>query len=140
MIRCETELDLLEQVLEILQRSDPDILVSCDCGFQFDVLMNKIFALKIRNWSRVGKLKRLTPPFFKVDSFKTFSRSTVILTVICLVLRVYGSFDVSGKTEFRTGVLRPTDMRHSDVGEGTEPESPELRSRFPLRRGVYRFL
>ena len=66
VIRCETELELLEQFLEILQRSDPDILVGYDCGFQFDVLMSKILALKVKNWSSVGKLKRLSPPFFKV--------------------------------------------------------------------------
>lgn len=72
VIRCETELELLEKFLEILQRSDPDIFVGYDCGFQFDVLMSKIFQLKVKNWSSVGKLRRLNPPYFKV--FISFCR------------------------------------------------------------------
>ncbi|CAB0032425.1 unnamed protein product [Trichogramma brassicae] len=65
VIRCDTELELLEKFLEIFQRADPDIVVGYDCGFQFDVLMSKIFALKVKNWSCVGKLRRLVPPYFK---------------------------------------------------------------------------
>ncbi|OXU28104.1 hypothetical protein TSAR_015372 [Trichomalopsis sarcophagae] len=65
VIRCDTELELLEKFLEILQRSDPDIFVGYDCGFQFEVLMSKIFQLKVKNWSSVGKLRRLNPPYFK---------------------------------------------------------------------------
>lgn len=72
MVRCDTELELLEKFLEIMQRSDPDILIGYDCGFQFDVLMSKIFALKVKNWSCVGKLRRLTPPYFKVCTFTFF--------------------------------------------------------------------
>ncbi|XP_011505270.1 PREDICTED: DNA polymerase alpha catalytic subunit [Ceratosolen solmsi marchali] len=65
VIRCDTELDLLQQFLDIIQCSDPDIIIGYDCGFQFDVLMNRIYTLKVKNWSIVGKLKRLTPPSLK---------------------------------------------------------------------------
>ncbi|KAJ8683915.1 hypothetical protein QAD02_019707 [Eretmocerus hayati] len=65
VIRCETELDLLEKFLSLLQCSDPDIIVGYDCGFQFEVLMNKIFTLKVKNWSCVGKLRRTMTPNFK---------------------------------------------------------------------------
>lgn len=75
VIRCDTELELLEQFIAIMQRSDPDILIGYDCGFQFDVLMSKIFSLKVKNWSAVGKLRRLQPPHFKVNHLNCFKLS-----------------------------------------------------------------
>lgn len=66
VIRCDTELELLEQFLEILRTSDPDVIVGYDIGFQFEVLMSKIYALKVKNWSVVGKLKRSAPNYNKV--------------------------------------------------------------------------
>ncbi|XP_012281139.1 DNA polymerase alpha catalytic subunit [Orussus abietinus] len=65
VIRCETELDLLQELLNIIHKADPDLIVGYDCGFQLDVLMHRMFTLKVPNWSRIGKLKRLVPPIFK---------------------------------------------------------------------------
>ncbi|XP_058793658.1 DNA polymerase alpha catalytic subunit [Phymastichus coffea] len=65
VIVCETELELLERFLEILRTSNPDIIVGYDIGFQFEVLMSKIYELKVRNWSVVGKLRRAAPTYNK---------------------------------------------------------------------------
>ncbi|XP_014213476.1 DNA polymerase alpha catalytic subunit [Copidosoma floridanum] len=65
VIQCETELELFEKFLETIHRSDPDVIVGYDCGFQFDVLVSKILALKVKNWSCLGKLKRFPAPYFK---------------------------------------------------------------------------
>ncbi|XP_046595770.1 DNA polymerase alpha catalytic subunit [Neodiprion lecontei] len=65
LIHCDKERNLLEELLNRLQKADPDLLVGCDCGFQFDVLMHRMFNLRIPNWSRVGRLKRTLPPMYK---------------------------------------------------------------------------
>lgn len=67
VIRCENELELLEKFLDKLQESEPDLIIGYDCEFQFDVLLSRIFTLKIKNWSKTGKLKRMAQPFFKVS-------------------------------------------------------------------------
>ena len=74
VIRCDTEFDLLEKFLDIIQNADPDLFVGYDCGFQFDVLMHRISNLKVKNWSRVGKLKRSILPVFKgkINTGQTF--------------------------------------------------------------------
>ncbi|XP_033219997.1 DNA polymerase alpha catalytic subunit [Belonocnema kinseyi] len=65
VIRCDSERDLLEELLTIIQNSDPDLIIGYDTGFQFDLLMHRIYNLKVSSWSRIGKLKRSTPPMFK---------------------------------------------------------------------------
>ncbi|XP_043284344.1 DNA polymerase alpha catalytic subunit [Venturia canescens] len=65
VLKCETEYDLLEQFLSILEKTDPDLVVGYDCGFQFDVLLHRISSLKVKNWSRIGKLRRNVMPLFK---------------------------------------------------------------------------
>lgn len=109
VIRCETEFELLEQFLEIFQRTDPDIIVGYDCGFQFDVLMSKIFALKVKNWSCVGKLRRQNPPYFKV-----------CFCFLCITFRLLyqwfiANFSCTGQNEFEPDFLRKTNLRHHHV-------------------------
>ncbi|KAF7403413.1 hypothetical protein HZH68_006207 [Vespula germanica] len=65
IIRCENEHDLLEELLKIIANVDPDLFIGYDCGFQFDVLLHRIFNLKVSNWSRIGKLKRSVHPIIK---------------------------------------------------------------------------
>lgn len=67
MIRCDSERDLLEELLNIIQKSDPDMIIGYDTGFQFDLLMHRIHKCSVSNWSRVGKLRRSNPPMFKVE-------------------------------------------------------------------------
>lgn len=67
VIRCDSERDLLEELLTIIQNSDPDLIIGYDTGFQFDLLMHRIYNLKVSSWSRIGKLKRSTPPMFKAS-------------------------------------------------------------------------
>ncbi|XP_012148940.1 DNA polymerase alpha catalytic subunit [Megachile rotundata] len=65
VMKFETETDLLEELLKIINTADPDCLIGYDCGFQFDVLMHKMTTLKVSNWSRLGRLRRSTPPLMK---------------------------------------------------------------------------
>ncbi|XP_043480820.1 DNA polymerase alpha catalytic subunit isoform X1 [Leptopilina heterotoma] len=65
MIRCDSERDLLEELLKIIQKSDPDMILGYDTGFQFDLLMHRILKCSVSNWSRMGKLRRSQPPMFK---------------------------------------------------------------------------
>ncbi|XP_035722969.1 DNA polymerase alpha catalytic subunit-like [Vespa mandarinia] len=65
IIRCENEHDLLEELLKIIENVDPDLFIGYDCGFQFDVLLHRIFNLRVSNWSRIGKLKRSVHPIIK---------------------------------------------------------------------------
>ncbi|XP_076246805.1 DNA polymerase alpha catalytic subunit isoform X2 [Calliopsis andreniformis] len=65
VMKFDTEVDLLEELLKIVNITDPDILIGYDCGFQFDILMHRIFTLKVSNWSRFGRLRRSAPPLMK---------------------------------------------------------------------------
>ncbi|EFN85393.1 DNA polymerase alpha catalytic subunit [Harpegnathos saltator] len=65
IIKCETESELLEELLTLMQKADPDLIVGYDCAFQFDVLMQRMFALKVSNWNRMGRLKSTTPPLLR---------------------------------------------------------------------------
>ncbi|KZC05167.1 DNA polymerase alpha catalytic subunit, partial [Dufourea novaeangliae] len=65
VMKFDTEVDLLEELLKILNATDPDLLIGYDCGFQFDILMHRMFTLKVSNWSRFGRLRRSVPPFIR---------------------------------------------------------------------------
>ncbi|XP_012540417.1 DNA polymerase alpha catalytic subunit [Monomorium pharaonis] len=65
IIKCETESELLEELLTLMQKADPDLIIGYDCAFQFDVLMQRMFALKVSNWNRMGRLKSTTPPLLR---------------------------------------------------------------------------
>lgn len=66
VIHCEKERDVLERLLEKIEKCDPDLIVGYDCGFQLDVLMHRAFNLRVSNWSRIGRLRRTVPTTFKV--------------------------------------------------------------------------
>ncbi|XP_061936857.1 DNA polymerase alpha catalytic subunit isoform X3 [Apis cerana] len=65
IMKFETETDLLEELLKIINSADPDLLIGYDCGFQFDILMHRMITLKVSNWSRLGRLRRSTPPLIR---------------------------------------------------------------------------
>ncbi|XP_043791060.1 DNA polymerase alpha catalytic subunit isoform X1 [Apis laboriosa] len=65
VMKFETETDLLEELLKIINNADPDLLIGYDCGFQFDILMHRMITLKVSNWSRLGRLRRSTPPLIR---------------------------------------------------------------------------
>ncbi|XP_070158979.1 DNA polymerase alpha catalytic subunit [Polyergus mexicanus] len=65
VIKCETESELLEELLTLMQKADPDLIIGYDCAFQFDVLMQRMFALKLSSWNRMGRLKSTTPPLLR---------------------------------------------------------------------------
>ncbi|XP_011708044.1 PREDICTED: DNA polymerase alpha catalytic subunit [Wasmannia auropunctata] len=65
VIKCETESELLEELLTLMQKADPDLIIGYDCAFQFDVLMQRMLASKVPNWNRMGRLKLTTPPLLR---------------------------------------------------------------------------
>ncbi|XP_011864570.1 PREDICTED: DNA polymerase alpha catalytic subunit [Vollenhovia emeryi] len=65
VLKYETESELLEELLTFMQKADPDLIIGYDCAFQFDVLMQRMFTLKVPNWNRMGRLKSTTPPLFR---------------------------------------------------------------------------
>lgn len=67
VIKCETESELLEELLVLMHKANPDLIVGYDCAFQFDVLMQRMLNLKVSNWNRMGRLKFTTPPLVKVN-------------------------------------------------------------------------
>lgn len=79
VIKCETESELLEELLTLMQKADPDLIIGYDCAFQFDVLMQRMFALKVSNWNRMGRLKSTTPPLLRVNIYLFFFKPKLIL-------------------------------------------------------------
>ncbi|XP_077258932.1 DNA polymerase alpha catalytic subunit [Temnothorax americanus] len=65
VIKCETESELLEELLTLMQKADPDLIIGYDCAFQFDVLMQRMLTLKVSNWNRMGRLKSSTTPLLR---------------------------------------------------------------------------
>ncbi|XP_033307677.1 DNA polymerase alpha catalytic subunit isoform X1 [Bombus bifarius] len=65
LMKFETETDLLEELLKIINTADPDLLIGYDCGFQFDILVQRMITLKVSNWSRFGRLRRSIPPLIR---------------------------------------------------------------------------
>ena len=47
---------------------DPDVIVGHDVAYHMDVLLHRIAASKISQWSRVGRLRRATVPKFAARS------------------------------------------------------------------------
>ncbi|KAH9369594.1 hypothetical protein HPB48_011512 [Haemaphysalis longicornis] len=55
----DSERSLLTFLIARLQKLDPDILIGHDIqSFELDVLLHRMLAHKIPNWSRLGRLKR----------------------------------------------------------------------------------
>jgi DNA polymerase alpha subunit A len=55
----QSESALLNYLMEIIQRQDPDIIVGHNfIGFHLDVLLHRMKQLNITNWSRIGRLRR----------------------------------------------------------------------------------
>jgi len=53
---------------------DPDVIVGHDVAYDMDVLLHRIAASKISQWSRVGRLKRATVPKFGIRSSAAVGR------------------------------------------------------------------
>jgi len=59
----QNENALLNYLMAIIQRQDPDIIVGHNfIGFHLDVLLHRMKALGIANWSRIGRLRRTMWP------------------------------------------------------------------------------
>ena len=66
IIRCDDEAQVIENLLYILEKYNPDIVLCTDSEFQFGILIKRISELRIGNPSRMGKLKQYSLPNFKV--------------------------------------------------------------------------
>ncbi|XP_059612246.1 DNA polymerase alpha catalytic subunit [Phlebotomus argentipes] len=57
--KFEAERELLSWFLAIYQNTDPDIVITHDAAdCQLDLIAERIVALKVPNWSRIGRLRR----------------------------------------------------------------------------------
>ncbi|EEB06508.2 DNA polymerase alpha catalytic subunit [Schizosaccharomyces japonicus yFS275] len=62
-IRCErTEIALLNYFLEKLQNADPDVLIGHDFEVSYSILLSRMREKRIRNWHRIGRLRRYEWP------------------------------------------------------------------------------
>lgn len=106
IVQCDTEYTLLEELLKLFEKFDPDLLVGYDCAFQFDVLSHRINTLKIKNWSRVGKTKRSAFPYFKVGKIVKIIKIIFYSTLLfSSQSRIWGRF--SAVDLFATSKIQP---------------------------------
>ncbi|GAB0097436.1 DNA polymerase [Sergentomyia squamirostris] len=57
--KFDSERELLNWFLAIYQNTDPDLIVTHDgADCQLDVIFDRIIALKVPNWSRIGRLRK----------------------------------------------------------------------------------
>ncbi|XP_058825862.1 DNA polymerase alpha catalytic subunit-like [Topomyia yanbarensis] len=68
--KCENERTLLNWFLSIYGNVDPDLIVTHDAyDFQLDLICQRLMAIKIQQWSRIGRLKMKSPSSRRVDDF-----------------------------------------------------------------------
>ncbi|XP_055541188.1 DNA polymerase alpha catalytic subunit [Wyeomyia smithii] len=68
--KCENERTLLNWFLGVYGNIDPDLIVTHDAyDFQLDLICQRLMAIKIQNWARIGRLKMKTPSSKRVDDF-----------------------------------------------------------------------
>ncbi|XP_049887428.1 DNA polymerase alpha catalytic subunit [Pectinophora gossypiella] len=73
LTKCDTERELLSYFMVQFWKLDPDLVIGHDMqGFQQDLLIGNILDLHIPNWSRLGRLKRSTPPMRKFAAKDAF--------------------------------------------------------------------
>ncbi|XP_047343653.1 DNA polymerase alpha catalytic subunit-like isoform X2 [Vespa velutina] len=98
VIRCENESILLEQLLQIIEKTDPDLYVCYDCSYQFESLLHRMFILNIENWSKLGKIKHSTYPVTRQKTFidrAISGRPICDIKIVAKELKVKsGSFDL----------------------------------------------
>ncbi|XP_062561225.1 DNA polymerase alpha catalytic subunit [Armigeres subalbatus] len=68
--KCENERTLLNWFLSMYGNIDPDLVVTHDVyGFQLDLICQRLMAMKIPQWARIGRLKMKMPSSKRVDDF-----------------------------------------------------------------------
>ncbi|XP_065095411.1 DNA polymerase alpha catalytic subunit [Ochlerotatus camptorhynchus] len=68
--KCENERNLLIWFISMYGNIDPDLIVTHDVyGFQLDLICQRMMAIKIQQWARIGRLKMKTPSSKRVDDF-----------------------------------------------------------------------
>ncbi|XP_028403714.1 DNA polymerase alpha catalytic subunit-like [Dendronephthya gigantea] len=74
---CPTERSLLGFFMASLLKLDPDVIVGHDISsFDLNILLHRISACKIPNWSRMGRLRRQVMPKLTVGSKGGFAERT----------------------------------------------------------------
>ena len=119
---CPTERALLEFLLAKIKQLDPDVLVGHNfLGYGLDVLLHRMEALKSRDWSVLGRLKRSKMPKLQSgfggtgestweEKAVTAGRlvcdtyvSSKVCDYFCVCLKV-GLFDKLGVVTITTGI------------------------------------
>ncbi|CAB3994881.1 DNA polymerase alpha catalytic subunit, partial [Paramuricea clavata] len=124
---CGTERALLGFVVARLQKLDPDVLVGHDIStFDLDVLLHRINACKIPNWSRMGRLRRQVMPKLSFGSKGGFAERTATCGRLVCDVKVSSqelirckSYDL---TELSKVILK------SDRCSISEEDTPEMYS------------
>lgn len=80
--KSDTERALLGFLLAKIHKIDPDIVVGHDIlGFDLSVLLHRVSANSIPNWSRLGRLKRTQMPKLTVSIFELSDKLCYMLFV-----------------------------------------------------------
>ncbi|KAJ1938565.1 DNA-directed DNA polymerase alpha catalytic subunit pol1, partial [Linderina macrospora] len=81
---CKTETALLNYFIALLHRADPDILISHNFyGFDLDVLLHRMRALRTDGWSKLGRLRRVQWPKMSSGGAGYAERQIVAGRVVC---------------------------------------------------------
>ncbi|ORX68792.1 hypothetical protein DL89DRAFT_284847 [Linderina pennispora] len=81
---AKSETALLNYFIAILHRIDPDILISHNFyGFDLDVLLHRMRALRTDGWSKLGRLRRIQWPNMSTGGSGYAERQIVAGRVVC---------------------------------------------------------
>ncbi|KAJ2582893.1 DNA-directed DNA polymerase alpha catalytic subunit pol1, partial [Coemansia sp. RSA 1836] len=81
----KTEAALLNLLMALLQRADPDILVAHNFyGFDLSVLLHRMRALRIDGWSKLGRLRRSQWPRAQASGDSSWAERQILAgRVVC---------------------------------------------------------
>ncbi|KAJ2741266.1 DNA-directed DNA polymerase alpha catalytic subunit pol1, partial [Coemansia sp. BCRC 34301] len=81
----KTEAALLNLLMALLQRADPDILVAHNFyGFDLSVLLHRMRALRIDGWSKLGRLRRSQWPRTQASGDSSWAERQIVAgRVVC---------------------------------------------------------
>ncbi|XP_064455746.1 DNA polymerase alpha catalytic subunit-like [Ornithodoros turicata] len=132
----DSERSLIVYLIGRLHKLDPDILVGHDIqNFDLDVLMHRMTANKIPNWSRIGRLKRNVLASGKVDKHltpgrlvcdikvsakeliqsKSYELTELVKTLLSLTRVELSSDEIKGMYSTSTQLLRLVNMTMLDA-------------------------
>ncbi|KAL1921703.1 uncharacterized protein VTP21DRAFT_10345 [Calcarisporiella thermophila] len=119
----QKERALLDRFVSILRQVDPDVLIGHNIiGFDLDVLLHRMKATGVEEWSRLGRLRRRQWPKFQNTDSTYIQRMIVSGRLICDTYLAAKDLVRSKSYSLQTLALTQLRIQREDMGHEKVPE------------------